>query len=210
MARAPRGERYDNILHESRQEHAVSRATRTLAAAREPDRDADGHPTTKPGGPIIGSSRHTLTVLGQLVPIALVLGALVGGLQGLAATTLLLGVAALITARYVAGAGSAGSTYRRGVRLMGTQDPSLADWRWTVRNGLDPKDSPHPLRPRLRRLYAARLAEQHSVSLATEPERAAALVGPEVWPWLDPQAPDAGDVLSPAVLTLLIDRLETL
>ncbi|WP_329569777.1 hypothetical protein [Kitasatospora sp. NBC_01266] len=161
-------------------------------------------------GPKLGSTRHTLVVLCQLVPIALVLAGLVGGVPGLGAAAALLAATALLTARYVAGAGSETSGWRRRQRLMGTQDPNLADWRYTVRNGLDVKDFPHPLRGRLRRLYAARLAERHSVSLATEPERAAALVGPEVWAFLDPRHPRAEDVLSPAELNVLIDRLETL
>ncbi|MEY9946088.1 hypothetical protein [Kitasatospora sp. GAS1066B] len=186
-------------------ERAIARtAARTTAGATG---EAIGG---KAAGTKLGSTRHTLVVLGQLVPIALLLAGLVGGLPGLGAVAVLLGGAALLTARYVAGAGSEDSTYRRRLRLMGTQDPNLTDWRWTVRNGLDVKDFPHPLRGRLRRLYAAKLAERHSVSLLAEPERAAALVGPEAWEFIDPGHPRAEDVLSPAELSMLIDRLEAL
>ncbi|GAB2737025.1 hypothetical protein [Kitasatospora kifunensis] len=190
-----------------RESITLSRATRSPAAARRAEaRAARGE---KPA-PQHGSVRHTLIVLGQLAPIALLLFGLVGGVPGLGAGVVLLGGAALLLARYVAGADSEDGSYRRPLRLMGSRDPSLADWYWTVRNGLDGKDFPHPLRPRLRQLYAARLTERHNVSFFAEPQRAAALVGPEVWQWLDPESPQAATELSPAVLTMLIDRLETL
>ncbi|WP_327066092.1 hypothetical protein [Kitasatospora sp. NBC_01302] len=178
---------------------AARRADRAPAAAGSPKRAVE-----------LGSTRHTLVVLGQLVPIALLLFGLTGGVPGLAAGVVLLGGTALVLARHVIGADTENGGFRRRQRLMSSRDPSLADWHWTVRNGLNAKDFPHPLRTRLRRLYAARLTERHNISFFAEPQRAAALVGPEVWPWLDPEDPSAESELSPAVLTMLIDRLEAL
>ncbi|MGF1429894.1 hypothetical protein [Kitasatospora sp. LaBMicrA B282] len=202
MRAARRGARVDRINRSM----ADVRAADARAAARSEARSASG--AAEPVD--FGSVRHTLVVLGQLVPIALLLLGLAAGLPGLGLGAVLLGGAALVTARYVVGAGSEPRIWQPRTRLMGSQTPSLSDWRWTVRNGLDPANPPHPLRARLRRLYAARLAERHGVSLRAEPARAAALVGPEVWPWLDPAHPEAGGALSPEVLTLLIDRLEAL
>ena len=77
------------------------------------------------------------------------------------------------------------------------------------------------LRPRLTNLLAARLAEQHGISLAEDPEAARqVLTGGktgrrDLWTWIDPQRqtpPDAGSRpgIPPNVLAALIDRLERL
>ncbi|MYR45183.1 hypothetical protein GTW67_24855, partial [Streptomyces sp. SID5910] len=68
------------------------------------------------------------------------------------------------------------------------------------------------LRPDLRRLYAAVLAEHHHVSLEQQPERAAELIGPELWPWLGPEPPRTGTEggVPVDVLRRLVDRLEAL
>ncbi|MGV9900519.1 hypothetical protein ACWDVV_42155, partial [Streptomyces tendae] len=68
------------------------------------------------------------------------------------------------------------------------------------------------LRTELRHLYAAALAEHHHVSLEHQPERAAELVGPELWPWLGTVPPGTGpDGEVPVdVLRRLVDRLEAL
>ncbi|MGW3862455.1 hypothetical protein ACWEDZ_13300, partial [Streptomyces sp. NPDC005047] len=68
------------------------------------------------------------------------------------------------------------------------------------------------LRPELRRLYAAALAEHHHVSLDRQPRRAADLIGPDLWPWLGSQTPRTGpDGGIPVdVLRHLVDRLEHL
>jgi hypothetical protein len=66
------------------------------------------------------------------------------------------------------------------------------------------------MRPQLQRLFAARLAEVHGVELFRDPVRAAALVGPDLWPWLDPAAAPPRPVLDEPTLRALLDRLEAL
>ncbi len=76
-------------------------------------------------------------------------------------------------------------------------------------------------RRRLQNLLAAKLAERHGISLATDPETARRLLlgtgsgGRDLWYWIDPQRltpPDADTSpgIPSAVLTALIDRLEQL
>ncbi|MFI9272894.1 hypothetical protein ACIGXM_19530 [Kitasatospora sp. NPDC052896] len=157
-----------------------------------------------------GSVRHTLIeLLGSAAVGELLLG-LVGGLPAAGTGAVLFTVAGLVTARYVGGGGSEDSTLRRRTRLLAGREPGLGDWYWTIRNGLEEDGYLHPLRPQLQRLYAARLSETHGVSLFTEPARAAALVGPELWPWLDPGRPAPRNTVPPEVLAALTDRLDEL
>ena len=69
-------------------------------------------------------------------------------------------------------------------------------------------------KPLLVEIAAARLAERHRVDLSASPEQAAALLGPDVWPWIDPRLPPSRNSQPPgvprAVLALVIDRLERL
>ncbi|MCC9309853.1 hypothetical protein LN042_22740 [Kitasatospora sp. RB6PN24] len=158
----------------------------------------------------VGSVRHSLTLL---LPVAagseLVLG-LVGGLPALGLGSAVLGAVALLTGRYVIGAASEDSGYRRDARLMTTRVPGIGDWYWILRGGSDPDGYPSSLRPQLQRLYAARLSERHGVSLHTEPVKAAALVGADLWPWIDPAQPPPSTTLPPDRLGALIDRLDAL
>jgi hypothetical protein len=63
-------------------------------------------------------------------------------------------------------------------------------------------------------IAAARLAERHRVDLYVSPERAAELVGPEVWALIDPRQPPSRNSQPPGVprgaLALVVDRLERL
>jgi hypothetical protein len=135
---------------------------------------------------------------------------LVGGLPGLSLGVAVLAAVALLVARYVAGAASQDSGYRREARLMAARAPGLGDWYWTVRNGLDTDAYPSSLRPQLQRLYAARLSERHGISLYAEPAEAAALIGPAAWPWLDPEHAPPSATVTPDQLNTLIHRLEAL
>lgn len=69
-------------------------------------------------------------------------------------------------------------------------------------------------RPLLVRLMASRLADHHGIDLHRNPEQARALVGEDVWWWLDPARPVEGSSQPPGVdartLTRLVERLETL
>jgi hypothetical protein len=69
-------------------------------------------------------------------------------------------------------------------------------------------------RPLLVRLMASRLSEHHGIDLHRSPDRARAIVGDELWWWLDPARPVEGSSQPPGVdvatLTRLVERLETL
>lgn len=169
-------------------------------------------PVDPPGGGLAapGSIRHSLIELTAVAALAEVLFALVGGASAAAAGAVLLTVTALIAGRYVAGAGFLDIGLRGRRHLMEAREPGLGDWRWTVRQGLDPKGDARPLRGRLRRLFAARLSEAHGISLTVDRERAAELIGPRLWPWIDPDAPDPDAAVPSPVLLALVDRLESL
>ncbi|MER5641278.1 hypothetical protein ABT095_30575 [Kitasatospora sp. NPDC002227] len=136
--------------------------------------------------------------------------ALVGGPATAAVGAGVLTAAALVTARYVTGFASQDSGVRHLVRLLDTRRPGLGDWQRVVEAGLTGRGDQAPLLvDRLRRLYAARLAEQHAVSLQSQPERAAALVAPEVWALIAPGATPELPVPA-ATLRAAVDGLRAL
>ncbi|WP_380284607.1 hypothetical protein [Kitasatospora purpeofusca] len=157
-----------------------------------------------------GSVRHCLVELTAAAVLAEVVIGLVGGRPAVVAGAVLFGVAALLTGRYVAGAGALDVGLRRRPRLRDSHEPGLGDWRWTVRQGLAPDGDAQPLRGRLQRLFAARLSEAHHVSLTADPERAAELIGVRLWPWIDPVGEPPAPTVPPDVLRALVDRLESL
>ncbi|MFE5588111.1 hypothetical protein [Kitasatospora sp. NPDC056531] len=157
-----------------------------------------------------GSVRHSLIELAAPAVLAEILFALVGGWPGAGAGAVLLTVTALLVARRVAGAGAEPLSLRRRPRQMEAYEPGLGDWRWTVRQGLDPQGDAAPLRARLRRLYAVRLAEVHGLDLSADGDRAAELLGPRLWPWIDPAAPVPAEVFPAEVVRELVDRLDAL
>jgi hypothetical protein len=69
-------------------------------------------------------------------------------------------------------------------------------------------------RPLLVQLLSSRLADHHRVDLAADPEAAKALVGEDLWHWLDPEREVARQGQPPGVdldtLTRIVDRLESL
>ncbi len=69
-------------------------------------------------------------------------------------------------------------------------------------------------RPLLQRLMAIRLAERHGIDVHREPAAARALLGEDVWPWLDPARPPSGSSRRPGLaerdLHRLVERLESL
>ena len=171
---------------------------------------------------------EALAVLGLAAVVAETALALVGGLPAAGAGAAVLVVAALLAARYVHGAEAMDSDYRRKVRLVGSREPTLRYWDAAIEDARESLAGYElHLRPLLQRLYAVRLAERHGVSLHTQPGPAAAIIGPELWPWIDPSrqrlSPDPGGAsargrrvdprLAPPpipapVLTALVERLE--
>jgi hypothetical protein len=160
------------------------------------------------------------------ITLALIAGgtAAAVGLMAFVAT----GIAVLC---YVAGAEVLDGQYRKPLRLVRRRNLGMLGWTALVASARGSATGfAHGARPELQRLYAVRLAEKHGVSLLTEPEKAAALIGPELWPWIDPSRPaplpvrpraphqaldrrsgPAADAPPPdSVLLALVDRLERL
>ena len=162
-----------------------------------------------PPGPSAGPPRHwPPSPAAAVVLLYLTDGPAAAG-TGLAVTA----VAALAAGRYVAGAGAHYGGYRKAVRLLGSRAPALGEWQRIVDRSLGDEGDLHfatALRPQLQRLFAARLAERHGVALRRDPERARALVGPGLWPWIDPAQPPPEPQPSESVLRELLDRLESL
>lgn len=173
-------------------------------------------------------SRALLLLAGTSVAAETVL-ALAGGARAAAAGAAAIVIALLATARYTAGADAMDATYRRSVRLVHQREPSLQGWAAAVDAARESAQGfERVLRPELERLYAVRLAERYGVSLYRDSERAAALIGAQLWPWIDPARPTYSEPLprraldrraeaahSPpptpdVVLEALVRRLETL
>ncbi|MEV5014352.1 hypothetical protein ACIGW1_12385 [Streptomyces sp. NPDC053780] len=171
--------------------------------------------TERPAGQDTLTLRR-LGLLGAAVAVSgVLLVLLLDGARAAGAVVTLLAVATLAVARYVAGAGALDSGRRGDVRLLRTRTPGMGEWRRNVRTATGPDGALYyraVLRPELRRLYAAALAEHHHVSLDQQPGRAADLIGPDLWPWLGPETPRTGpDGGIPVdVLHRLVDRLEHL
>ncbi|MEU1710860.1 hypothetical protein ABZ478_37085 [Streptomyces sp. NPDC005706] len=160
-----------------------------------------------------GSLRHSLAVLGTAAVAAEVLLALADGAAAAAGGLALITAVALALARYAAGGAAQDSGYRRPVRLLDSRAPALGGWRRIVAKALADNGETHlatVMRPQLQRLFAARLAERHGVAMYRNPQRARALVGAELWPWIDPAATTPQPTLPEPVLRSLLDRLEAL
>ncbi|MFE1141167.1 hypothetical protein [Streptomyces rochei] len=167
-----------------------------------------------PGGILLSPGRLGL-LGGAVAGSGVLLVLLLDGAEAAGALLVLLAVVALLVARYAVGADALDHGHREEVRLLGTRAPGMGEWRRNVATATGPDGALYyraVLRPELRRLYAAALAEHHHVSLDRQPERAAELIGPELWPWLGPVPPATGpDGEVPVdVLRRLVDRLETL
>ncbi|MEU2778578.1 hypothetical protein ABZ646_38330 [Streptomyces sp. NPDC007162] len=160
-----------------------------------------------------GSVRHSLVILCTAAAAAEVLLALADGAAAAATGLALITSVALALGRYAAGGGAEDSGYRRPVRLLASRAPALGGWRHVVAQSLADDGEAHfptVMRPQLQRLFAARLAERHGVAMYRNPQRARALVGSELWPWIDPEATAPRPALPEPVLRLLLDRLEAL
>ncbi|ANB09302.1 hypothetical protein SAM40697_5346 [Streptomyces ambofaciens] len=178
-----------------------------------------GRAVNRPGeGTAAGDmlTRGRLGLLGGAVAgSGLLLVLLLDGFEAACALLVVLTVVVLLLTRYAAGAAAFDSARREEVGLLRTRAPGMGEWRRNVGTATGPDGALYyraVLRPELRHLYAAALAEHHHVSLDQQPERAAELVGTELWPWLGPEPPRTGpDGEVPVdVLRHLVDRLETL
>ena len=160
-----------------------------------------------------GSVRHSLAVLAAVAVAAEVLLALTDGAAAAATGLTFITAMALLLGRYAAGGGAQDSGYRKSVRLLGSRAPALGGWQRIVAKTLADDSEVHlrtVMRPQLQRLFAARLAERHGVEMYRHPQRARALVGADLWPWIDPEATAPQPTLPEPVLRALLDRLEAL
>ncbi|MFF8731973.1 hypothetical protein ACF073_36680 [Streptomyces sp. NPDC015171] len=160
-----------------------------------------------------GSVRHSLAVMGVVAVATEVLLALADGAAAAATGLALITVVALALSRYAAGGAARDSGYRRPVHLLDSRAPALGRWQRIVTESLADDAEGHldtVMRPQLQRLFAARLAERHGVALYRSPQRARALVGADLWPWVDPGATAPQPTLPEPVLRALLDRLEAL
>ncbi|MYX98730.1 hypothetical protein GT045_28995 [Streptomyces sp. SID486] len=163
--------------------------------------------------PAPGSVRHSLAVLGTVAVAADVLLALTDGVAAAATGFAVITAVVLALGRYAAGAAARDSGYRKPVRLLDGRAPALGAWRRMVAKTLADDGEARfdtVMRPQLQRLFAARLAERHGVAMYRNPQRARALVGAELWPWIDPQVAAPRPALPEPVLRSLLDRLEAL
>jgi len=160
-----------------------------------------------------GSVRHSLAVLGTVAVAAEVLLALADGAAAAATGLALITAGALALGRYAAGGAAQDSGDHRPERLLGSRAPALGGWQRIVAETLADDSEVHlntVMRPQLQRLFAARLAERHGVAMYRNPQRARALVGADLWPWIDPEATAPQPTLPETVLRSLLDRLEAL
>ena len=98
---------------------------------------------------------------------------------------------------------------------IGTRNhpPQLQRLEWMVEFATTASaDAELRLIPELRELTAARLQQRHGIDLSADRDRAAALLGPEVWPYLDPQRPQrfGRSALSPQQVDVIVAAIEDL
>lgn len=138
--------------------------------------------------------RHTaIALLVLAVGGETALGVVGGGEAAGVGAALLLAAVAVI-ARFALGADATDGVGRDRLKLLTAREPSLRQLAGAIEDALGTQDGYEwRLRPVLERLYAARLAEGYGVSLHTERARAAVLVGPDLWPWIDPSRPGGTD-----------------
>lgn len=131
-----------------------------------------------------------LLILGGFGVACLVALGLVGGVAGASLAALVLVPAVLWGARWVLGAAAMDGSNRSRNRLVSSREPTLRYWDSALHDAANsPEGYALHLYPLLLRLYEVRLAERHGISLRMQPERAAAVIGPELWPWIDPRLP---------------------
>ncbi|MGP3756779.1 hypothetical protein [Streptomyces sp. IBSNAI001] len=167
------------------------------------------NPVLKKPGPV----HHSLAALGTVAVATEVLLALADGAAAAATGLALITAVALALGRYAVGGGAQDSGYRKPMRLLDSRAPALGGWQRIVSGTFADDGEAHldtVMRPQLQRLFAARLAERHGVAMYRNPQRARALVGAELWPWIDPEASAPQPTLPEPVLRSLLDRLEAL
>ena len=154
-------------------------------------------------------------LLGCLAVLAVILAYGSSGLVGLVIS--LSAVAALGLVATVIGVPGAAPRVRPPRRLPSFEEPYPSyqaiseQLSWSR---VSPRHYDLVTRPLLVRLMAARLADHHGIDLDREPDAARALVGDDVWWWVDPSRPAQTSSqppgIDPAVLDRVVTRLERL
>lgn len=174
------------------------------------DEDEDGWDDEDEG---LGTRARLLVSLGALVVVA---GTAAAGAAGLVVTvSVLAGVAVLVLALRLPGAAPPRHRTRPGPAV--DNEPYRA-YRQVAEQlswaDVSPRHYDVVTRPLLTRLAAARLADRHRVDLWSDPAGARAVLGDDVWTWVDPDREASRDSqppgIGPETLTRIVDRLENL
>jgi hypothetical protein len=152
-----------------------------------------------------------------VLSVVVVVGSYVGaGFAGLVVTLSALAVLMLLT--LVLGVPAAPIRRRRRRRPLPSFDEPYPTFQQVSEQlswaQVSPRHYDMVTRPLLVRLMASRLSDHHGIDLHRHPEQARAVLGEDVWWWLDPDRPAEGSSQPPGVdvrtLTRLVDRLESL
>ena len=178
------------------------------------DEDGDGGEDGADGDDEgLGTRARLLGTLGALVVVA---GTAAAGAAGLmVSVSVLAGVAVLVLALRLPGAAPARHRPRPGPAV--DNEPYRA-YRQVAEQlswgDVSPRHFDVVTRPLLTRLAAARLADRHRVDLWSDPAGARAVLGDDVWTWVDPAREASRDSQPPGIghetLTRIVDRLESL
>jgi hypothetical protein len=161
-------------------------------------------------------TRQAIQVLGSIVILGVVLSYALAGPAGLLVSLSAVAVAA--TAAALLGVPEAPARRRRPRKPVPVENAPFRTYRHVAEQlswaGVSPRHYDVVTRPVLQRLLAVRLADRHGIDLDRSPTAARALVGADLWPWLDPQRSAVGSSRPPGLdqrtLRRLVDRLEEL
>jgi hypothetical protein len=161
----------------------------------------------------LGTRARLLLTLAALVVVAATAAAGAAGL--LVSVSVLAGLAVLVLALRLPGAAPARHRSRPGPSVDNVpyrafrQVAEQLSWA-----DVSPRHYDVVTRPLLTRLAAARLADRHRVDLWSDPGGARAVLGDDVWTWVDPAREASRDSqppgIGPETLTRIVDRLESL
>jgi hypothetical protein len=154
-------------------------------------------------------------LLGCLAALSVVIAYGSSGLVGLVIS--LSAVAALGLVAVVIGVPGAAPRVRPARRLPTFEEPYPSYEQISEQlswSRVSPRHYDLVTRPLLVRLMSARLADHHGIDLDRDPDAARALVGDDVWWWVDPGRPAQTSSqppgIDPAVLDRVVTRLERL
>jgi hypothetical protein len=160
-------------------------------------------------------NKRGAVALGSLAVLTVVLSYVGAGYAGLIVSLSVVAAGGLLAAALTVPAGPARTRRRKPAVSFDEPYPSFQQvserLSWAK---VSPRHYDLVTRPLLVRVLANRLADHHGVDLYARPDAARALVGDELWWWLDPNREPERSSQPPGVddrtLTRLVQRLETL